>query len=120
MSDHFADADQQQAVLDELAFEPGVDGSRIGVAAAARVITLGGHVESYAQKMAAERATWRVKGAKAIVDTVDVHRPADGPTDEDIVHRALALLRWDGTVPDERAAWSAPGVRHVVDRLVIG
>ena len=100
MSDAFADKELQQSVLDELDFEPSIDSSRIGVAASDGVVTLDGHVASYAQKMAAERAAWRVKGVKAVVQNIDVHWDRDGPTDEEIAKRAIGVLRWDSTVPD--------------------
>jgi len=55
----------QQAVLDELSWEPSVTAAHIGVAADSGVVTLTGHVESYAQRHAAEAAVRRVKGVKA-------------------------------------------------------
>ncbi|WP_315975698.1 BON domain-containing protein [Phyllobacterium sp. A18/5-2] len=54
----------QQAVLAELNWEPSVTSAHIGVTANNGVVTLTGHVESYAQKRAAEAATSRVKGSR--------------------------------------------------------
>ena len=90
----------QERVQAELDFEPSIDSSHIGVTAIEGVVTLSGHVPTYAQKTAAERAAWRVKGVKAVVQKVDVHYPSDAPTDEEIAKRALGVLRWDSTVPD--------------------
>lgn len=96
----FNDRELQQSVLDELDFEPSIDCNDIGVAATDGVVTLSGHVPAYGQKIAAERAAWRVKGVKAVVQKIDVHYPSDAPTDEEIAKRALGVLRWDSTVPD--------------------
>lgn len=100
MSARTDDRRLQQSVQDELEFEPSIDCSHIGVTAEDGVVTLSGHVPSYAQKTAAERAAWRVKGVKAVVQEIDVHYPNDPPTDEEIAKRALGVLRWNSTVPD--------------------
>jgi osmotically-inducible protein OsmY len=55
----------RQDILDELEFEPRIDAANIGVAVAKGVVTLTGHVSSYAQKIAAEAAARRVKGVGA-------------------------------------------------------
>src|ERR1700691_2115997 len=62
----------QRAVLDELSWEPSVTAAHIGVAADSGVVTLTGHVESFAQKHAAEAAVRRVKGVKAIAEEIEV------------------------------------------------
>ena len=46
----------------ELGWEPSIDAAHIGVAARAGVVTLTGHVQSFPQKVAAERTAARVKG----------------------------------------------------------
>ena len=46
----------KQAVLDELKWEPSVNEAHIGVTAKDGVITLMGHVESFSEKHAAEKA----------------------------------------------------------------
>jgi osmotically-inducible protein OsmY len=71
------DSQLQQAVLDELAWEPSVVAAHIGVAAASGVATLSGHVASYAAKHAAEAATRRVKGVKAVAEELEVRLPMD-------------------------------------------
>ena len=43
----------RQDVLDELEFEPSVDAAHIGVAVEKDVVSLSGHVASYAEKLAA-------------------------------------------------------------------
>ncbi len=88
-------------VIDELDFEPSVDASNIGVAAENGVITLTGHVPTYWQKSAAERAVWRVKGVKAIAEEIEVRYESDKKrADDQIAQRALDMLAWDASVPD--------------------
>ena len=71
----------QQRVADELTFDPAVNAAHIGVSVRGAVVTLNGHVESYAEKFAAERAARRVKGVKGIcagARSARTHRQKDG------------------------------------------
>jgi hypothetical protein len=70
-----SDLELRQDILDELEFEPRVDAANIGVAVAKGVVTLTGHVSSYAQKIAAEAAARRVKGVRAIAQEIEVRFP---------------------------------------------
>ena len=81
-------------------FEPSIDSADIGVSAENGVITLTGHVPSYSQKIAAERAAWRVKGVKAIAQEIQVRFAGDKKTnDDEIAQRAVNILAWNSTVP---------------------
>lgn len=92
----------RQRVIDELEFEPSVHAAGIGVAIDGGVVTLSGHVPSYAQKLAAERAAWRVKGVKAVAQNIVVHLPQDRKHgDDEIARRALAILAWDSMLPED-------------------
>ena len=92
----------QQLVMDELEFKPSIDAADIGVAVDRGVVTLTGHVKSYAQKIAAERAAQRGKGVRAIAQEIQVRYPADKKTsDDEIAKRAADILAWDARVPDE-------------------
>lgn len=94
------DLQLQQRVLDELTFDPTVNAAHIGVAVRGGVITLSGHVDSIAEKFAAERAVRRVKGVKAVAQELDVHLPPDKKTaDDEIAQRAVKLLEWDVLIP---------------------
>ncbi|MBU6462190.1 MAG: BON domain-containing protein [Bradyrhizobium sp.] len=89
-------------ILDELAYEPVVDAAHIGVAVDQKVVTLTGHVNSYAQKLAAIAAVRRVKGVHGIADEIDVVDPMQGgASDDDLVKRVMTLLSWDSVVPFE-------------------
>ena len=97
------DMSRRDDVLDELDYEPSVDASNIAVAAKDGVVTLTGHVASYAQKLAAERAAWRVHGVKAIAQEIEVRLPGDKKlSDADIAKRALDILAWDVLVPSDK------------------
>jgi osmotically-inducible protein OsmY len=91
----------KQDVLDELDFEPSIDAAHIGVAVDHGVVTLTGHVSTYAQKAATEAATRRVKGVKGIAQEIEV-RPfgANATADDEIARRALNTLAWNTTIPD--------------------
>jgi osmotically-inducible protein OsmY len=95
------DRQLQLAVLDELSWEPSIVAAHIGVAAQAGVVTLSGHVESYGEKFAAEKAAMRVKGVRAIAEELDVRLPFDAQrNDHDIAAAAIERLAWDTALPD--------------------
>ena len=48
-----SDSELQKAVLAELEWEPSVTAAHIGITARASVVTLTGHVESFAERYAA-------------------------------------------------------------------
>jgi BON domain len=70
------DKQLRQNVLDALEFEPSINAVNIGVAVDDSVVTLSGHVSSYAEKTAAERVARQVKGARAIAQEIEVRYPS--------------------------------------------
>jgi osmotically-inducible protein OsmY len=93
----------RQNIIDELDFEPSINAAHIGIAAEKGVVTLTGHVGSYAEKIAAEDAVKRIKGVKAIAQEIEVRYPsAERRSDDEIAKRALDTLAWNVTVPNER------------------
>ena len=72
-----SDNSLKQDILDELEFEPRVDASKIGVSVQDGIVTLSGHVGTYAEKRAAEKAVLRLKGVRGIAEDIEV-RPAIG------------------------------------------
>ncbi len=89
----------QQAVLAELAWEPSVTPSHIGVTAEGSVVTLTGHVDTYAQKLAAETAARRVKGVRAVAEEIKVHLPFETRRgDPEIAAAIVERLSWDSSV----------------------
>ena len=90
-------------VLSELEFEPSVNASHIGVAVDDGVVTLAGHVGSYAEKLAAEKIVQRLKGVRAIAQEIEVRFSSDKKTgDDQIAQRALDIIAWDTTIPDDK------------------
>ena len=90
----------QQAVQAELGWEPSVIAAHIGVAAKDGVVTLTGHVENYADKFAAEAATRRVKGVKAVAEEIEVKLLNDTKrSDQDIAAAAIDRLAWNVSIP---------------------
>ena len=96
------DKQLQTDVIAELSWEPSVHATQIGVEVKEGVVTLAGHVGSYAEKWNAERATQRVSGVKAIAVEMDVKLPALGQrNDGDIAKSAANMLSWASSVPDD-------------------
>ena len=96
------DKQLQELVMFELGWEPSIDAAQIGVAANAGVVTLTGHVQSFPEKVAAERAAARVKGVKAVAEEIEVKLPYDVTRgDESIAAAAIERLAWDSSVPPD-------------------
>jgi osmotically-inducible protein OsmY len=96
------DIELKESVLAELAWEPSVTAPHIGVTARDGVVTLSGHVQRFAEKLAAQSAALRVKGVKAVAEEIDVKLPSDVQrSDEDIAAAAIARLAWDSTLPKD-------------------
>ncbi len=94
------DRQLQQAVLEELAWEPSVTAAHIGVSAKSGIVTLTGHVESFAEKHAAEMVVRRVKGVRAVAEEIEVRLPFDRRRDDaEIAAAAVDRLAWDVSVP---------------------
>jgi osmotically-inducible protein OsmY len=97
------DSELQRYVLDELKWEPSVDAAHIGVSVNDGIVTLSGRVSSYAEKYAAERATKRVYGVKAVVNEIDVRLPGTSQrTDGDIAAAAVNALKSNIAVPADK------------------
>ncbi len=95
-----ADMDLRRDVLDELDFEPAINAAHVGVAVESGVVTLSGHVETYMEKLAAEKAARRIKGVKAIADEIRVRFAEDKKTtDDEIARRAVSILHWSAVAP---------------------
>ena len=90
-------------VLDELEWQPSINATRIGVAVKEGVVTLSGEVESFHEKVEAERAALRVAGVKGIASEIDIHLPGTSHrSDADIARAAVDALQWNSSVPPDR------------------
>ncbi|NMM14604.1 MAG: BON domain-containing protein [Rhodoferax sp.] len=97
------DSDLKKDVLTELSWDPLVPEARVGVAVNDGVVTLTGHLDTYAEKVAARRAVERVSGVKAIAVEVDVvpmgiHQRSDTEIATAVEH----ALGWNTSVPQDR------------------
>jgi osmotically-inducible protein OsmY len=109
----------RQHVLAELEFDPKVDAAHIGVAVRDGIVTLSGHVATYAEKIAAERILQRVRGVRAVVEEIEVRYPADQKTgDEELAARVVKVLAWNVQVPDDAVKVKVEDGRVTLDGCV--
>jgi osmotically-inducible protein OsmY len=88
-------------VEQELLWEPRVHAEQIGVSVKNGVVELDGHVDSYFEKIAAERAAMRVTSVKAVASEIRVELSSSATrTDEDIARTAMNHLEWNYSVPN--------------------
>jgi VCBS repeat-containing protein len=132
------------AVMQQLDWDPAVEAAGIGVTAHNGAVTLTGAINSYAGKLAAERAAKRVYGVRAVANDLDVKLIA-GRTDADIAADAATMLRLHDEVPETvqaavhhghvtltgtvdwhyqrlqalKAVRHIRGVRHVIDKMTV-
>lgn len=94
------DIDIRQDVLDALEFEPSLDAADIGVAVEAGVVTLTGHVPTYAEKLKAEQIVIGVKGVRGLAQEIEVRPFGTNLTaDDEIARRIVEVFRWNTSVP---------------------
>jgi osmotically-inducible protein OsmY len=86
------DVHVRNAVVRQLDWDPEVDAGALGVSADDGVVTLTGFVDSYAEKLAAERVAKRVRGVRGVANDITV-RQMVGRTDTDIAHDAILSLK---------------------------
>jgi osmotically-inducible protein OsmY len=93
-----ADLTLRDRVLQQLGWDSQVDASGIGVVARSGVVTLSGVIDSYAGKLAAERAVKRVRGVRAVANDLQVtlRHPR---SDTDIATDAARALDTHLTLP---------------------
>lgn len=98
-----SDSALRQDILDELDFEPAIDPNDIGVTVEDGIVALSGHVPSYGQKMAVERAVSRIKGVRGLAEEIEVRIPGSvGVSDDEIAKHAVDTLKWSTLVPPDR------------------
>jgi len=137
-----ADLRVRDAVIQELDWDSRFDAAAIGVSARNGAVTLTGWIDSYANKLAAERAAKRVRGVRAVANDIQVtldHERADPDIAADIVReltlRPTVIPNVQATVHDghvtltgsvrtlfqravaEKAVHRVHGVRNVVNRV---
>ena len=94
------DAQLKVDVTDELAWDPAINATHVGVMVQDGVVTLAGHLDSFAEKHAVERAVRRVAGVRGIALDLDVKLSTEHQrTDADIAGAATAALALNTLVP---------------------
>jgi osmotically-inducible protein OsmY len=96
------DIELQRDVLDELTWDPSVNPAHVGISVRDGIVSLTGHVSSYAEKYAAERAAERVYGVRAAANELEVRLPGGSArTDEDIAAAAAKALEQNVAIPSD-------------------
>jgi osmotically-inducible protein OsmY len=88
----------RELVLQQLEWDSQVEAATIGVAARNGVVTLSGSIDSYAGKLAAERAAKRARGVRAVANTLQVTLRYPR-SDTDIANDAARALETHLIVP---------------------
>lgn len=97
------DAQLKKDVVEELEWDPSINATHVGVAVKDGVVTLTGHLNTFAEKYAIERAVQRVGSVKGIAVELDVKLdPSHKRSDSEIASAAETSLRWHALVPSDR------------------
>jgi osmotically-inducible protein OsmY len=97
-------------VVAELAADPAIHETGVGVAVRDGVVTLTGHLGTYVEKFAVERAVRRVDGVRAIAIELDVKlSPQHKRSDTEIAAAAEQALRWNIQVPADNVRLAVEG-----------
>jgi osmotically-inducible protein OsmY len=94
------DKQLRDSVLRQLEWAPEIASQDISVSAKGGAVTLTGFVHSYAEKVAAEKATKSVYGVLAVANDIEV-KPMTR-TDPEIARDVVQAMKLDVSVPDER------------------
>src|SRR5450830_1614211 len=92
----------QQDVITELNWDPSINSTQIGVEVKDGIVTLAGHVDSFAEKWSAETATQRVSGVKGLAVEMQIKLPGSSiRNDADIARAAENILLWSTNSPND-------------------
>lgn len=90
-------------IKDKLAFEPDVDPDKIAIAVHDGIVTLGGVVHRYSEKLSTESAIKTIRGVRGIANEIKVEAlPIYQRDDIDIAKTAVQALVWSMNVPSEQ------------------
>jgi osmotically-inducible protein OsmY len=93
----------KQDVIAELAWDPAIKADAVGVAVKDAIVTLSGHIDTYAEKRAIEKALRRVSGVKAIALELDVKLSAlHRRNDTELAAAIDGALKWNSVVPPDK------------------
>lgn len=98
-----SDTQIRDDVLAELRWDPAVNETDVGVIVKAGNVTLTGHLSSFAEKYAAERAVQRVIGVRGVAVELDVRLPLSHQrTDAEIAAAVERVIAWHTLIPAEK------------------
>lgn len=93
----------QKDVMEELSWDPTVSRAGLGVAVKDGIVTLSGQVDSYAQKLAAERDAKKISGVRAVAEDILVGESSlFKRTDAEIAKAVLDALLWHSFVTEDK------------------
>ena len=94
------DAQLKHDIEAELQWEPSISPAHVGVAVNKGIVTLTGHLDTFAEKFAIERVVSRVSGVQAVAVELDVKlAAAHMRSDTDVAASVEEVLRWNTMVP---------------------
>ena len=97
------DLEIQADVLAEMRWDPKINAPQIGVEVSNGVVTLSGYVESYLEKVSAEKAAKRVIGVGAIAQEIKVLLPGSSiRSDTEIARQIQSIISWSDIDPNDQ------------------
>ena len=97
------DSKIKEDVLEELAWQPNIDETQIGVVVDNGIVTLSGTVDSYSKKITAEKAAKSVFGVRAVAEDIKVqYGTSYQKTDSEIAKATADALKWNTSVPEDK------------------
>ncbi|SDI29667.1 BON domain-containing protein [Winogradskyella thalassocola] len=97
------DAQIKQDILDELAFQPNINETQIGVVVKDGIVTLTGLFFSYALKIAVVQIIEKIEGVKAIAEGIKIGYLSNlNKTDTEIANAAINAMEWNDSVPNDK------------------
>lgn len=98
-----SDSQLKKDIEAELEWDPAINAAQVGVSVKNGVVSLSGHLDTYAEKRAVEKAVQRVSGVQALAVELDVKLAPDHVrTDAEIAAAVESALLWHSLVPHER------------------
>jgi osmotically-inducible protein OsmY len=105
------DTELQRDVEDEVGWELSAGLTQISVTVKGGAVELAGHVDSFWEKCAAERAAWRVAHVNHVTNGIRVVVPFNQQRgDDDIALAAMGNLEWNCLVPETVEVQVAEGL----------
>ena len=96
------DLEIKNDVLEQLAWQPNINETQIGVVVEEGVVTLTGFVDDYSKKSAAEKAVKKVKGVKAIAEDIQVRYGSSyQKTDKEIAKAVVNTFEWNTAIQEK-------------------